>query len=185
MKIIITENNIKRLVFKYLDKVVEKGLQPKVTPEIKRSFNLPFHDDSLYEYLIEYLGGTEIAINKTIKLLNELPNRVKFFPDFNGEVYFSIYGVSVDEFDLKIPEIKIDVDVYGDINNAEIWNDELQDFEVKDTTLSELYNTLGFGEVADFNETFATEINLFLEENITRYTGIYIRVDNLSVIDGQ
>jgi hypothetical protein len=182
MKIIITENHIKKITFKYLDKMVEKGIQPKITSEVIKSFNLPFYDDSLYEYLIEYLGGTDNAINKTIKLLKELPHSINCFPDFNGEVYFSIYDIIVDDFDLKIPEIKIDVDIYGNVNDAEIWNDEIRDFEIKDTTLNEFYGTLGFGDVSEFRDNFITDINLFLDKNIRCYTGINIRVDNLSVI---
>ena len=108
MKIIITENHIKKGLFKYFDKEKEKGNPVKVEDSLYKLFRLPYLDNSLYEYLIEYNGGLEKSIEKTKELISKLPNNIPFKSQLDGELFFGIWEErEINEWN----ELELSVDV--------------------------------------------------------------------------
>jgi len=179
MKIIIRENHIKSALFKYWDKKKSKGEEISVGPELFKLFRLSHLDESLYDYLIEYNGGLEIAIEKTKELISKLPNNNPFNSELEGELFFGIFDSKVNEYD----EVEISVDVDGDVYNAQFWDDDTEEYVYRDSTLSNFYSELDMTERWDIQDIIISGINQYLIDNITKYTGIKVIINEFNVIE--
>lgn len=180
MKIIITENHIKKGLFKYFDKEKEKGNPVKVEDSLYKLFRLPYLDNSLYEYLIEYNGGLEKSIEKTKELISKLPNNIPFKSQLDGELFFGIWEErEINEWN----ELELSVDVSGELNNAQFYDDYEDEYVYRDASLSEFFSELGMGEARDIRDILENDVEDFLLENITKYTGIQIAINEIDVID--
>lgn len=183
MKIIITENNLKNVIFKYFDKQVEKGGVPQANRLINKIFKID--EESVFSYLVDYHGGEDAAIELTQKMLRELPDRIKINDSqFNGEIYFSIteVGEYLDEYnDMVLP---VEVDCYGDLIGVDVWNDETDEYDNVDTTLANFYEQEDMTGGWEIRDTLVSDINNQLFDMITRYTGISVSAEHFSVVDG-
>jgi DNA-binding protein Fis len=179
MKIIITESHIKNALFKYFDKEKAKGNPVKVDSNLFQLFRLPYYDDSLYEYLIEYNGGMENAINKTKELISKLPNNIPFNSQLDGELFFGIWDSKMNDWN----ELELSVDVSGELNNAQFWDDDLEEYVYRDASLSEFYSELDMPDGPDIQDMIVNDIKDYLMDNITKYTGIQIEIEEFKVID--
>ena len=183
MKIIITENNLKNVIFKYFDKQVEKGGVPQANRLINKIFKID--EESVFSYLVEYHGGEDAAIELTRKMLSELPDRIKIIDSqFNGEIYFSIteVGEYLDKYnDMILP---FSVDCYGDLIGVDVWNDESDEYDNVDTTLADFYEQEDMTGGWDIRDILVSDINNQLFDVITRYTGISVSAEGFSVVDG-
>ena len=183
MKIIITENNLKNVIFKYFDKQVEKGGLPQANRLINKIFKID--EESVFSYLVEYHGGEDAAIELTRKMLSELPDRIKIIDSqFNGEIYFSIteVGEYLDKYnDMILP---VEVDCYGDLIGVDVWNDETDEYDNVDTTLADFYEQEDMTGGWEIRDALVSDINGLLFEKITRYTGISVSAEHFSVVDG-
>ena len=183
MKIIITENNLKNVIFKYFDKQVEKGGVPHANRLINKIFKID--EESVFSYLVEYHGGEDAAIELTRKMLSELPDRIKIIDSqFNGEIYFSIteVGEYLDKYnDMILP---VEVDCYGDLIGVDVWNDETDEYDNVDTTLADFYEQEDMTGGWEIRDTLVSDINDLLFNKITRYTGISVSAEHFSVVDG-
>ena len=183
MKIIITENNLKNVIFKYFDKQVEKGGVTQANRLINNIFKID--EESVFSYLVEYHGGEDAAIELTRKMLSELPDRIKIIDSqFNGEIYFSIteVGEYLDKYnDMILP---VEVDCYGDLIGVDVWNDETDEYDNVDTTLADFYAQEDMTGGWEIRDTLVSDINDLLFNKITRYTGISVSAEHFSVVDG-
>jgi hypothetical protein len=183
MKIIITENNLKNVIFKYFDKQVEKGGLPHANRLINKIFKID--EETVFSYLVDYHGGEDGAIELTRKMLRELPDRIKINDSqFNGEIYFSIIEVGeyLDKYnDMILP---ISVDCYGDLIGVDVWNDEEDEYDNVDTTLANFYEQEDMTGGWEIRDTLVSDINNQLFDMITRYTGISVSAEDFSVVDG-
>jgi hypothetical protein len=180
MKIIITESHIKNALFKYFDKEREKGNPVKVDSDLFKLFRLPYLDTSLYEYLIEYNGGMEIAFEKTKELISKLPNNIPFKSQLDGELFFGIW----DESEInKWNELELSVDVSGELNNAQFYDYDEDEYVYRDASLAEFYSESDMGEGGDVLDIIRDDIKDYLLDNITKYTGILISVEEIDVVD--
>jgi len=160
MKILITENNLKTAIFKYFDLMKEKGKEPSVNKTLPKLFKTD--EETLFGYLIDYLGGETNAIELTRSKLKQLPDRIKIIDSqFNGELYFSITDVAreLPEYEDHLP---VEVDCYGDVYGVDV--DMTGSWEIKDI--------------------FVGDINSQLFEMVSRYTGIPLNVTFIAFIDG-
>ena len=180
MKIIITESHIKNALFKYFDKEKAKGNPVKVDDSLFKLFRLPYLDTSLYEYLIEYNGGMDIAFEKTKELISKLPNNIPFKSQFDGELFFGIWKESnINDWN----ELEISVDVSGELNNAQFWDDDEEDYVYRDASLAEFYSESDMSEANEVMDMIRNDIKDYLLDNITKYTGILISVEEIDVVD--
>ena len=179
MKIIITENHIKSALFKYWDKKNSKGDEISVGPELFKLFRLPFLDESLYEYLIEYNGGMGIAIEKTKELISKLPNNIPFKSQLDGELFFGIWASEMNDWN----ELELSVDVSGELYNAQFWDDDEQGYVYRDSSLSEFYSELDMSDGADIRDMLVNDIKDYLMGVITKYTGIKIEIEEFNVVE--
>jgi len=183
MKILITENHIKSAVFKYWDRKKSKG--EEIYVDRKLCDLLKTDEDTLFGYLIDYLGGETNAIELTRSKLKQLPDRIKIIDSrFNGELYFSIteVGEYLDKYnDMILP---ISVDCYGDLIGVDVWNDEEDEYDNVDTTLADFYEQEDMTGGWEIRGTLVSDINGQLFDMITRYTGISVSAEDFSVVDG-
>lgn len=179
MKIIITENHIKRGLFKYWDTLKSSGKEITVEPDLFKLFRLPFLDESLYEYLIEYNGGMKIAIEKTKELISKLPNNILFKSQLDGELFFGIWASEMNDWN----ELELSVDVSGELYNAQFWDDDLEEYTYRDSTLSEFYSELDMSDGAEIRDMLVNDIKDYLKDNITKYTGIKIEIEEFDVVE--
>jgi hypothetical protein len=179
MKIIITENHIKKGLFRYWDKLKSRGKEITVEPDLFKLFRLPFLDESLYEYLIEYNGGMEIAIEKTKELISKLPNNIPFKSQLDGELFFGIWGSEMNDWN----ELELSVDVEGELYNAQFWDDDLEEYVYRDASLSEFYSELDMSDGPDIQNMIVNDIKDYLMDNITKYTGIQIEIEEFNVVE--
>ena len=179
MKIIITENHIKKGIFRYWDKLKSRGKEITVEPDLFKLFRLPLYDDSLYEYLIEYNGGIENTINKTKELISKLPNNIPFKSQLDGELFFGIWDSKLDEWN----QLELSVDVEGKLYNAQFWDDDLEENVYRDASLSEFYSELDFVDGSEIRDMIINDIKDYLFDEITKYTGIQIFIEVINIID--
>jgi len=181
MKIIIRENHIKKGLFKYFDKEKEKGNPVKVDDSLYKLFRLPYLDNSLYEYLIEYNGGLKKSIEKTKKLISKLPNNIPFESRYDGELFFGIWDESeINEWG----ELELSVDVSGELNNAQFYGYDEEDYVYRDASLSEYYlESNDIAEEREIKDTLEIDIKHYLLDNITKYTGIHIDIKEIDIVD--
>jgi len=183
MKILITENNLKTAIFKYFDLMKGKGKEPSVNKTLPKLFKTD--EDTLFGYLVDYLGGETMAIELTRSKLKQLPDRIKIIDSqFNGELYFSITDVGREI--LKYEEhLPVEVDCYGDVYGVDVWNHENDEYDyVEKISLSDFYEYEDMSGCWEIRETFMSDINSQLFDMVTKYTGIPLNVSFLSIIDG-
>ena len=161
----------------------EKGKEPSVNKTLPKL--LKTDEDTLFGYLVNYLGGETKAIELTRSKLKQLPDRIKIIDSqFNGELYFSITDVAreIPEYEDALP---VDVDVYGDVYGVDVWNHENDEYDyVEKISLSDFYEYEDMSGCWEIRETFMSDINSQLFEMVTRQTGILLDVGQLSIIDG-
>ena len=179
MKIIITENHIKRGLFKYWDQKKLKGEEIVVEPDLFKLFRLPYLDESLYEYLIEYHGGVKMAIKKTKELISKLPNNIPFKSQLDGDLFFGIWASEMNDWN----ELELSVDVSGELYNAQFWDDDEQGYVYRDSSLSEFYSELDMSDGAEIRDMLVNDIKDNLKNNITKYTGIKIEIEEFNVVE--
>jgi len=182
MKVILSESKFKSVFSNWLEKKKSKGQQPYVSSRLYKLFKSD--EDTLLDYLFDYLGGRDGATELTKKMLKELPDRIKINDaQFEGEFYYSVYevGSEINPYDGYLP---VFIDCYGDVIGAPVWNDDKEELEYIDTTLYDWYSELDMTEGWEVKDTFVSDINAQLYDLITRYTGVLINVEGFSVIDG-
>lgn len=180
MKVIITESKLKEAIFKYFDNQKSKGIQPSVNRRLANLFKSD--EDTLLDYLFDYNGGREGATKLAKQMLKNISERTKINDvQFEGDIYFSIdeVGLGLDD-DGYLP---ISVSCYGNLVDVEIWNDDIDDTEVIDTTLYRFYESLDMSESWDVADILKSDINSQMYDMITSYTGVLINVEILSVIE--
>jgi uncharacterized protein YuzE len=183
MKILITENNLKTAIFKYFDLMKEKGKEPSVNKTLPKLFKTD--EETLFGYLIDYLGGETNAIELTRSKLKQLPDRIKIIDSqFNGELYFSITDVAreIPEYEDHLP---VEVDCYGDVYGVDVWNDDNEEYDyVEKISISDFYGQEDMTGGWEIKDIFVGDINSQLFEMVSRYTGIPLNVTFIAFIDG-
>ena len=160
-----------------------KGKEPSVNKILPKLFKTD--EDTLFGYLIDYLGGETNAIELTRSKLKQLPDRIKIIDSqFNGELYFSIVDIAreIPEYEDALP---VDVDVYGDVYGVDVWNNENDEYDyVEKISLSDFYEQEDMSGGWEIRDVLSSDINALFFERVTRQTGILLDVGQLSIIDG-
>ena len=181
MKVFINENKLKSVIFKYFDTLKIQGKEIKITKTVGKSFQVD--EDTMLGYLVDYLGFDE-AVELTKQKLNQLSGRNRMIDSqFDGELYFSVYEIG------KIVEygyLPVFVDCYGEVTDVQVYNDDIDDYEyIDEINLYDWYS--GEDDMTaswEIKDIFVSDINGQLYDMVTRYTGIEINVEGLSIIDG-
>lgn len=180
MKIILTESDLKTVIFKYFDKQVEKGKHPN-TYDTSKIFQI--NNETVLNYLVEYYGGQDKAIQLTKKILKKLPQQIKIKDSqFDGELYFNIDDVD-EEYDEYEESLPISVECYGDLVNGQIWNNETDEYDYVDITLYDFYEQEDMTGGWEIRDILTQDINNQLYDMVTVYTGIYVDAKHFSIID--
>jgi len=183
MKILITESNLKSAIFKYFDLIKQKGKAIYIDRHLSRL--LKTDEETLFGYLVDYLGGETNAIELTKSKLKQLPDRIKIIDSqFNGELYFSIVDIAREIHEYE-DALLVDVDVYGDVYGVDVWNNENDEYDyVEKISLSDYYEYEDMSGGWEIRDVLSNDINVLFFEMVTRQTGILLDVGQLSVIDG-
>lgn len=167
MKILISENTLKNLPFeKYWDIQVKKGMEPSVDDDFEMVFGIRLFDEpeEIYTRLINYIGGPEVAINKTKQLLEDL--KPYEYNDGEHELRVTFLEiVNIEEEDDDLITIDVDVDVDGK-------------YIPEDIPIDEYYDSPG--DWFDFREDVSSVMDDYYYDNITKKTGIKIYVVNVT-----
>lgn len=155
MKLIITEDQKFTIIKRYWDKLSSQGKDPSIGDTTLLLFHVEHNDlPDLQDFLVEYLGGYDVAIEKTIKMLENLPP-----VDFdNSEKNAKWKYVSVKS--LMRTSIGVDILVLG-----------------KD--VGDLIGEMDMMEYFEFHDNISDEIGRDLYELITTKTGIDIYIGGI------
>ena len=155
MKLIITEDQKFSIIKKYWDKLSSQGKEPSISDTVLSLFHVEHNDlPDLQDFLVEYLGGYDVAFKKTIKILENLPPIDLDTGDIQSKwKYVQVKSVFSSS-------IGIDVVVFGE---------NVQD-TVEDMDMSEYF---------DFSDYISDQVGSDLYEFVTTKTGIDIYVSKI------
>lgn len=156
MKLVITEDQKFSIIKRYWDKLTSQGKSPSIGDMTLSLFHVKESDlPEIQEFLVEYLGGYEAAIEKTVKMLENLPPVDLDTGDMQSEwKYVQVKSV-------LSSSIGIDVVVFG-------------------KNIEEMTEDMDMSEYFDFSDYVNDEISSALYELVTTKTGIDIYVGNIN-----
>jgi len=182
MKILITEDKLKSVIFKYFDLEKKKGNEPQVSNSLSNIFGIP--ESVLFEYLGEYLGVEE-SIRLTKEKLKNLPDsNMLIEPQLDGELFFRVTDIG-DVQPYKNNELDVFVECFGNVENAQVWDAENDDYIYGNYSLDEWFSLLDdMTSVWEIKDILKSDVAEYLYEHVTRYTSIDIFVESLSITEG-
>ena len=155
MKLIITEDQKFSIIKKYWDKLSLQGKEPSISDTVLSLFHVEHNDlPDLQDFLVEYLGGYDVAIEKTIKILENLPP----IDLDTGDIQSKWKYVQVK----SVFSSSIGIDVV-------VFSENVQD-TVEDMDMPEYF---------DFSDYINDQVGSDLYEFVTTKTGIDIYVSNI------
>ncbi len=166
MKVIISENTLKPILYRLFDYTKSKYGYPVLDFETIKLFGLSdgYIDRGNYRDLfIEYLGGMNTAIELGKKLLNDMKG-VQSVDLKPGSIDFLIDSVDYGD------GFYVDVLIVG--GKLEDENGDLKDF-------FDFAEELGLGDSADFDDYIKNEITEYLFTIIFKRTGLYVNIDEI------
>ena len=155
MKLIITEDQKFTIIKRYWDKLSSQGKEPSIGDTTLSLFHVEHNNlPDLQDFLVEYLGGYDVAIKKTVKMLENLP------PVDLDTAHIQSKWKYVQVKSVLSSSIGIDVVVFGE---------NVQDI-VEDMDMSEYF---------DFSDYINDQVGSDLYELVTTKTGIDIYVGSI------
>ena len=134
MKLIITEDQRFSIIKKYWDKLSSQGKEPSIGDTTLSLFHVEHNDlPDLQDFLVEYLGGYEVAIKKTIKMLENLPPIDLDTDDILSKwkyvqvnrVFTTSFGIDIVVFGKNVQEAVEDMDMSEYFDFSDYINDQV------------------------------------------------------------
>lgn len=168
MKIIISENTLKPILYKLFDFVKSKYGHPVLDFNYMKLFNMPdgYYDRKKYrELFVDYIGGVDEARKLGETVLNEMKQKVQTFNlEGAGNIDFKIDRFTLDG------EFEVDVTIVG----GNVLDENSESIDIFD-----FYEDLGMGEWGEFEDYIKNEINEYLFTHIFKRTGLNVTVDSV------
>lgn len=158
MKLIITEDQRFSIIKKYWDKLSSQGKEPSIGDTTLSLFHVEHNDlPDLQDFLVEYLGGYEVAIKKTVKMLENLP------PVDLDTGYIQSKWKYVQVKSVLSSSIGIDIVIFGG-------------------NIEEMVEDMDMPEYFEFTDYINDEVGSDLYELVTTKTGIDIYISSINYI---
>ena len=170
MKIIITEDQRTKMLYKIWDKLKSQGKPPTLDNDVLNSLGFTFRDSEPRFALTHWLGGYE-KVKKDV--IDSLLGKTFNTEDYknNGGILMKFYVGEIEEYD-EDQTLQIRTNI---IDGTLDWYDEETD-EYNRISVADAYDEVGMGEAGDLNDALEDVISNMLKDKITAKTGIDVWV---------
>lgn len=170
MKIIITEDQRTKMLYKIWDKLKSQGKPPTLDNDVLNSLGFTFRDSEPRFALTHWLGGYEKVKKDVIDNLKRKTFNTEDYKDNSG-IHIIFEVLEIEPYDEE-QELELTVNI---IDGTLDWFDEETE-EYNRISVADAYDEVGMGERGDLNDALEDVITNMLEDKITNKTGIDISV---------
>ena len=170
MKIIITEDQRIKMLYKIWDKLKSQGKPPTLDNDVLNSLGFTFRDSEPRLALTDWLGGYEKVKKDVIDNLKRKTFNTEDYKDNSG-IHIIFEVLEIEPYDEE-QELELTVNI---IDGTLDWFDEETE-EYNRISVADAYDEVGMGERGDLNDALEDVITNMLEDKITNKTGIDITV---------
>ena len=170
MKIIITEDQRTKMLYKIWDKLKSQGKPPTLDNDVLNSLGFTFRDSEPRLALTDWLGGYEKVKKDVIDNLKRKTFNTEDYKDNSG-IHIIFEVLEIEPYDEE-QELELTVNI---IDGTLDWFDEETE-EYNRISVADAYDEVGMGERGDLNDALEDVITNMLEDKITNKTGIDISV---------
>ena len=170
MKIIITEDQRIKMLYKIWDKLKSQGKPPTLDNDVLNSLGFTFRDSEPRLALTDWLGGYEKVKKDVIDNLKRKTFNTEDYKDNSG-IHIIFEVLEIEPYDEE-QELELTVNI---IDGTLDWFDEETE-EYNRISVADAYYEVGMGERSDLNDALEDVITNMLKDKITAKTGIDIWV---------
>ena len=170
MKIIITEDQRTKMLYKIWDKLKSQGKPPTLDNDVLNSLGFTFRDSEPRFALTHWLGGYEKVKKDVIDNLKRKTFNTEDYKDNSGiHIIFEVLEIEPYDED-GVLGLRVMI-----IDGTLDWFDEETE-EYNRISVADAYYEVGMGERSDLNDALEDVITNMLKDKITAKTGIDIWV---------
>ena len=170
MKIIITEDQRIKMLYKIWDKLKSQGKPPTLDNDVLNSLGFTFRDSEPRLALTDWLGGYEKVKKDVIDNLKRKTFNTEDYKDNSG-IHIIFEVLEIEPYDEEgVLGLRVMI-----IDGTLDWFDEETE-EYNRISVADAYDEVGMGERGDLNDALEDVITNMLEDKITNKTGIDISV---------
>ena len=170
MKIIITEDQRTKMLYKIWDKLKSQGKPPTLDNDVLNSLGFTFRDSEPRLALTDWLGGYK-KVKKDV--IDSILGKTFNTEDYknNGGTHVTFEVGEIEEYDEdQVLGLRVMI-----IDGTLDWFDEETE-EYNRISVADAYDEVGLGEMSDLNDALEDVISNMLRDKITAKTGIDIWV---------
>ena len=170
MKIIITEDQRIKMLYKIWDKLKSQGKPPTLDNDVLNSLGFTFRDSEPRLALTDWLGGYEKVKKDVIDNLKRKTFNTEDYKDNSG-IHIIFEVLEIEPYDEEgVLGLRVMI-----IDGTLDWFDEETE-EYNRISVADAYYEVGMGERSDLNDALEDVITNMLKDKITAKTGIDIWV---------
>ena len=170
MKIIITEDQRIKMLYKIWDKLKSQGKPPTLDNDVLNSLGFTFRDSEPRLALTDWLGGYEKVKKDVIDNLKRKTFNTEDYKDNSG-IHIIFEVLEIEPYDEEgVLGLRVMI-----IDGTLDWFDEETE-EYNRISVADAYYEVGMGERSDLNVALEDVITNMLKDKITAKTGIDIWV---------
>ena len=170
MKIIITEDQRIKMLYKICDKLKSQGKPPTLDNDVLNSLGFTFRDSEPRLALTDWLGGYKKVKKDVIDSLLGKTFNTEDYKDNSGiHIIFEVLEIEPYDED-GVLGLRVMI-----IDGTLDWFDEETE-EYNRISVADAYHEVGMGERSDLNDALEDVISNMLKDKITAKTGIDIWV---------
>ena len=170
MKIIITEDQRTKMLYKIWDKLKSQGKPPTLDNDVLNSLGFTFRDSEPRFALTHWLGGYEKVKKDVIGSLKRKTFNTEDYKDNNGfHIIFEVLEIEPYDEEQEL-ELKVNI-----IDGSLDWFDEETEEDTR-ISIADAYDEVGMGERSDLDDALEDVMSNMLKDKITNKTGIDISV---------
>ena len=170
MKIIITEDQRTKMLYKIWDKLKSQGKPPTLDNDVLNSLGFTFRDSEPRLALTDWLGGYEKVKKDVIDNLKRKTFNTEDYKDNSG-IHIIFEVLEIEPYDEEgVLGLRVMI-----IDGTLDWFDEETE-EYNRISVADAYYEVGMGERSDLNDALEDVITNMLKDKITAKTGIDIWV---------
>ena len=170
MKIIITEDQRTKMLYKIWDKLKSQGKPPTLDNDVLNSLGFTFRDSEPRFALTHWLGGYEKVKKDVIDNLKRKTFNTEDYKDNSG-IHIIFEVLEIEPYDEE-QELELTVNI---IDGSLDWFDEETE-EYTRISVADAYYEVGMGERSDLNDALEDVMRNMLKDKITNKKGIDISV---------
>ena len=170
MKIIITEDQRTKMLYKIWDKLKSQGKPPTLDYDVLNSLGFTFRDTEPFFALTHWLGGYK-KVKKDV--IDSILGKTFNTEDYknNGGTHVTFEVGEIEEYDEDgVLGLRVMI-----IDGTLDWFDEETE-EYNRISVADAYDEVGLGDMSDLNDAVEDVISNMLRDKITTKTGIDVWV---------